>query len=77
MTKYYPDERITYDEADRVVHEFVNEMCDVRTLATPKDICRAMGIDWNEHNRQRVMDAADRTLPESDQWPGKYEVKEK
>lgn len=70
---YYEDGRITYDEAERKVHEFIEEKADTRSTVSTKDVCRAMGIEWSNHNQRRVYDVLEAELPESD-WGNKFEV---
>lgn len=68
---YYPDERITYEKAETLVKDFIQE-CEGKTLylVSAREVCKKVGIDPSNHNQRRVHDVLQEELEKSEEWSG-------
>ena len=63
MTGYYEDsEKLTFDEADRIVNRFLREFDSRKTHVTCKDIISVYEIEMRHHNLIRINKALDKKL---------------
>lgn len=51
------DNKITFDEAEDMVEEYLNDDNRYRSYIKTRDICRHMDIDSSMHNKVRIHDA--------------------
>ena len=57
MGFYNDSDKLTFDEAEQIVDEYIIEYKDRRTYVRTKNICERMDIDGSMHNKIRIHDA--------------------
>jgi len=77
---FYPDSsKITFDEAEEEVQEFVETVNENCSTATSKDVCLARDIERSQHNIQRIHTALQKKcalLRKSDRGADRFELPE-
>lgn len=55
---FYNDEhKLTFDEAEQIVNDYIRDYKDRRTYVRTKNICDEMDIEGSMHNKLRIHDA--------------------
>lgn len=60
MGFYNDSEKITFDEAEQIVHDYITEYKDRRTYVRTKNVCDRMELDGSMHNKIRIHDALEK-----------------
>lgn len=60
MGFYNDSDKLTFDEAEQIVKDYIREYKDRRTYVRTKNICDRMEIDGSMHNKLRIHDALEK-----------------
>lgn len=60
MGFYDDSDKITFDEADRLVSDFKRRYKDRRTYVRAKDVCQELEIEASMHNKIRIHEALEK-----------------
>lgn len=60
MGFYNDDDKLTFDDAERIVDDYIREYKNRRTYVRTKNICNEMDIDGSMHNKLRIHDALEK-----------------
>lgn len=62
MKKYHEDGKLTFDEAARLVEEYIRDYSEVRTRVTSKHVAESFDVEKSHHNLVRINYALDERL---------------